>query len=200
MTTLTTFSGQQVNLLYLQQSHVHMVDIAHALACQTRYAGHAARPYSEAEHALLALDIMERTMHVDVHGRLAALLHTAHLAYLGTVCDEVRTATCGAWDVVEGRAQRTVRSAFALHTCAHLWARQIAQAHLIARATERAHLLPPGGTPCPELLGVQPATWVSLMATERAAMTWRDWRDAFTAAYEALDYARNEALFPVIQH
>ena len=41
---------------------------------------------------------------------------------------------------------------------------------------------------------VQPASWVDLMAPERCAMTWADWRQQFADQADALDFGRNDAL------
>ena len=67
-------------------------------------------------------------------------------------------------------------------------------ADLIALATERAQLLPPTPTLWPCLVHVQPASWVDLMAPERCAMTWADWRQQFADQADALDFGRNDAL------
>lgn len=200
MSTILTATGQQANLLYMQTAHIHLADIAHALAQINRFTGHARRPYSVAEHSLLVLEIMERQMpHVDLPGRMAALMHDAHEAYVGDMASPLKPLTGPGWDLLEGRAERTVRSAFALHTAATTHSAAIKRADLIALATERAQLMPPGGDPWPCLMGLQPVTWVDLMAPERVAMSWAQWRDQFTWTYEGLEAAIGEVLFPVVQ-
>ena len=200
MTTILTASGRDLSLLYMQPADMLAHDIAHALAQINRFTGHARRPYSVAEHSLLVLEIIEREFPAtNVHGRLAALMHDAHEAYVGDMATPLKRLVGPAWDLMEAKAERTLRSAYALHTAAADHAAVVKAADLIALATERAQLMPPGGSPWEVLDGVQPVTWVSLMAPERVAMPWTDWRDAWLATLEALDFARGEALFPVVQ-
>ena len=100
---------------------------------------------------------------------------------------------------MEHRAQRAVRSAFGLHSAAHVWRDWIKQADTIALATERVQLLPEGGPLWQSLVHVTPCNWIDLMASERLAMSWADWRDRWADAYDELDFARNYNVFPVAQ-
>lgn len=194
---MLTACGNEVDLRHPQVQTITLADISHHLAQINRYTGACRRPYSVAEHSLLVLEIVERVMHMDVHGRMAALMHDAHEAYTNDVSTPAKGQIGEAWHQFEGRLQRTVLSAFGLHGATHLHAHAIKQADLIALATERAQLLPtgPGTSLWPCLVHVQPVTWVDLMAAERGQMRWTDWRDRFADAADALDYGRNEALF-----
>lgn len=196
---ILTACGHLFDLQYCREDKVVIDDIAHALAQINRFTGHCRRPYSVAEHSLLVLEIIERLFTVDVHGRLAALLHDAHEAYVGDVASPTKLAAGDGWAQLEHRVERTVRSAFALHGAHYNWRDAIRQADLIALATEREQLMPAGGGTWEILVHVQPVQWVSLMAPERCAMTWHEWRDRFRDAYDALDFARNDALYPVKQ-
>jgi hypothetical protein len=193
---MVTASGNEVDLRYPQVQTITLADIAHHLAQINRYTGACRRPLSVAEHSLLVLEIVERVMKMDLHGRMAALFHDAHEAYTQDLSTPAKGQVGDAWHNFEGRMQRTVLSAFALHSATHKHAVAIKQADLIAQATERAQLLPsgPGISLWPCLVHVNPVSWVDLMSPERQAMTWQDWRDRFKDAADSLDYGRNEVL------
>ena len=195
---MVTATGHEVDLRYPQVQSITLADISHHLAQINRYTGACRRPYSVAEHSLLVLEIVERVMTLDLHGRMAALMHDAHEAYTQDLSTPAKGQVGDAWHNFEGRLQRTVLSAFALNAAAHHHAMAIKQADLIALATERAQLLPtgPGISLWPCLLHVQAVSWVDLMAPERCAMSWADWRDRFKDSADALDFGRNEALWP----
>lgn len=194
---MVTACGNEVDLRYPRVETITLADISHHLAQINRYTGACRRPFSVAEHSLLVLEIVERVMALDVHGKLAALMHDAHEAYTQDLSTPAKGQVGDAWHVFEGRLQRTVLSAFALNAATHHHAVAIKQADLIALATERAQLLPtgPGISLWPCLVHVNPVSWVDLMSPERCAMTWMDWRDRFTDSAEALDYGRNDALW-----
>lgn len=193
---MVTAHGNEVDLRYPQVSTITLADISWHLSQINRYTGACRRPYSVAEHSLLVLEIVERVMTLDLHGRMAALMHDAHEAYTQDLSTPAKGQVGEAWHHFEGRLQRTVLSAFALNAATHKHAVAIKQADLIALATERAQLLPhgPGISLWPCLVHVQPVSWVDLMAPERCAMTWADWRDRFKDTADALDFGRNEAL------
>jgi hypothetical protein len=194
---MVTANGNEVDLRYPQVSTITLADISHHLAQINRYTGACRRPFSVAEHSLLVLEIVERAFTSDVHGKLAALMHDAHEAYTQDLSTPAKGQVGDAWHAFEGRMQRAVLSAFALHGAMHYHAVMIKQADLIALATERAQLLPngPGISLWPCLVHVNPVSWVDLMAPERCAMTWQDWRDRFKDEADALDYGRNLALY-----
>ena len=83
---MQSFTGAQVWPLDPRVEDFRAEDIAHALACQNRFAGHAREPYSVGEHSVRA------SFAVDVAGcrtddqrrklRLAALMHDATETYL----------------------------------------------------------------------------------------------------------------------
>lgn len=191
---MTTASGLEVDLRYPRVNDITLADIAHHLAQINRFTGACRRPYSVAEHSLLVLEIVERTMAADVHGRFAALMHDAHEAFASDLSTPAKAEVGEGWAMFEGRMERTVRAAFALNTAAHRWAVQVKQADLIALATERAQLLPRTSTLWPCLVHVQPAEWVDLMSRERQTMTWDDWRLQFIDQADELDFERNEAM------
>jgi hypothetical protein len=196
---MLTSTGHVFDLRTPHHRDVMLADVAHSLAQINRYTGHARRPYSVAEHSLLVLDILERQGINDVHAQFAGLMHDAHEIYTGDVPPMHKQLLGDAWAQLEARCEATMRTAFALHAAFanHGW--QVKCADMIALATEREQLMPPGGPCWPTLLHVQPVGWVDLMSSERLAMQWHDWRDRFKDAADALDFARNEVLFPVAQ-
>lgn len=193
---ILTASGHELDLAYAKPAQMVLADVAHALAQINRFTGHCRRPYSVAEHSLLVLDIIEHLFApASVHCRLAALMHDAHEAYVGDLSTPMKRTVGDGWALVEHRMERTLRSAWVLHTAAFEHAAIIKQADLIALATERAQLMPQSAGLWECLVHVEPITWVDLMAPERCAMTWADWRDRFADAVDALDFERNERQF-----
>lgn len=78
---IQTVSGLRVNPRSMTVGDIRMVDIAHALSMQCRYAGHCYKFYSVAEHCVLTswvLEQMGRGPRVQLYG----LLHDAEEAYL----------------------------------------------------------------------------------------------------------------------
>ncbi len=83
---MQSFSGVQVWPLDPRIEDLRAEDIAHALACQNRFAGHAREPYSVAEHSVRAsyeVDVSAcRTDDQRRKLRLAALMHDSPETYL----------------------------------------------------------------------------------------------------------------------
>lgn len=73
---MQTFSGFQFWPLDPRANEIHIVDIAHALSMQCRYAGHCLRFYSVAEHSV------HLARYVSPKNAMWALLHDASEAYL----------------------------------------------------------------------------------------------------------------------
>lgn len=195
---IMTASGHELSLLDPAPGSITLADISHSLAQLARFTGHARRPYSVAEHSLLVAEIMERHCTSDPHALLAALMHDAHEAYSGDMHSPGKAALGAAWGAFEGHLQSRVRSAFALHGTFGVWRDLIHLADLQALATERHQLLPtlPAHRPWPAIDGIEPLAWVDLMDPARYAMSWEDWRDAFSDRADELDFARTEALMP----
>lgn len=72
-----TFSGNRYHFLDPDPKEVTILDIAHALSLQCRYAGHSPRFYSVAEHSVLV------SRAVPTEHALVGLLHDAAEAYVG---------------------------------------------------------------------------------------------------------------------
>jgi GNAT superfamily N-acetyltransferase len=85
---IMTYTGKSVNPLDVDPKEICIQDIAHALACCNRFAGHVAKPVSVAQHSVVVsklaapgqLSTAERCMLA-----LQGLLHDASEAYLGDV-------------------------------------------------------------------------------------------------------------------
>lgn len=183
-------SGLDLDLVYPTPGKIVFANIAHSLAQINRFHGHARRPYSVAEHSLLVCDIAEREFGLDVHGRLAALMHDAHESITNDLSSPAKAVVGEGWARFEGRMERLVRACFALHTAFFAYGDALRQADLIALATERQQLMHLDGPIWETLVHVQPVSWVDLMAESRVRASWLDWRDAFSDRYHALDYQR----------
>lgn len=201
MSYIVTADGHEASLREYQPSTITLHGIAHSLAQLNRFTGHACRPYSVAEHSLLVCEIVERLYSVDIHGRLAALMHDAHESRTGDLHTPGKIEVGAAWFAFEGQQENFVRTAFALHGPAAVHKGVVKLADTIALATERAQLLPKQAwmRDWPATANVQPVSWVDLMEPGRCAMSWLDWRQAFIDKYHELDFVRNEALLPT-QH
>lgn len=186
--------------LHLQQpapGSITAAALAWSLAQLNRFTGHARRPYSVAEHSLLVAEILEREHGVTANSLdgamalMAGLMHDAHEAFCGDLHTPGKRAVGPGWRQFEGRLEHAVHNAFALHGAMALHGELVKFADLQALATERRDLLPPAATPWACLAGVEPLRWVNLASPEREAMAWSDWRDAWLARLDELDYARN---------
>lgn len=164
--------------------------IAHSLANINRYTGHAQRPISVAEHSLLVCDIVANDMRLGVHAQLLALLHDAHECITNDLSTPAKHLVGEAWHKFEADWQHALHTFYCLREAHKAYAPAIRQADLIALATERRDLMHPGGPPWPSLVGIVPLQGINLR--DRDAFTWRDWRSAFEARYDELDFARNE--------
>jgi hypothetical protein len=78
-----TFTGKLFWPLDPRPEDFDISDIAHALACTSRFGGHAEQPYSVAQHCVLAsMHVNTRTLRtMPAHMRYQALMHDAPEAY-----------------------------------------------------------------------------------------------------------------------
>lgn len=199
MTWLLTSTGREHHLgqcAALRPGNTPQIEeIAHALAQINRYTGHAARPYSVAEHSLLVCDIVQAAG-MDCHAQMAALLHDAHEAFCGDAATPVKQVLGVAWMAFENTQALLVREAFHIRATHATYRAAIRGADLVALATERRDLMPfahEGCMPWPVLdtpgAEVPPAA-LSLNTSERITATWRHWRDDFLERFHRLDAAR----------
>ncbi|WKB52291.1 hypothetical protein [Eleftheria terrae] len=193
MSWVYTLAGHEVELRDPRPSQVVISDIAHHLSLINRFNGATTRPYSVAEHLLLVSEIGERELRLSVHGQLAALLHAAHLTWLGDIAEPVRAELGDAWRVIESRFAAQVRACFGVAAASAAHRAVIEQADRMAIATARRDLLPVGARPWPGHENVNAVTWANLADAGRARFEPSDWRQAFMDRYAELDFARNEA-------
>lgn len=199
MTFMVTSTGREHPLTgYAVRYDEHaprIEEIAHALAQINRYTGHAARPYSVAEHSLLVCDIV-RSQGLGVHAQMAALLHDAHEAYVGDVATPIKQVLGSAWHALEAEHEAMVHRAFCIRTAQPAFRAAIKRADLIALATERRDLLPrpAEASPWPVLdtpgAEVKPIESIDLMAPSRVLRTWTRNRDDFAVRFHTLDHLR----------
>ena len=103
---ITTYSGRFVNPLALRPQDITIEDIAHALACVNRFAGHAREPISVAQHSVYVSRLCPAQA-------LPALLHDASEAYLGDVTKWLKQEPIFAgYQEVEEQAQRSIFERF----------------------------------------------------------------------------------------
>lgn len=106
MIALRTASGLQIDLEYLHPDHVKVSDIARALSCVCRFAGHVPTFYSVAQHAVLVSLLVPDPL------RRAALHHDDSEAYLGDVSRNLKhSAYLDGYRVLERRTERTINRA-----------------------------------------------------------------------------------------
>ena len=74
-----TYTGKEVNLDCLRPEDFDIEDVAHALSLTCRFGGHSKEFYSVAQHSCYCADLAPN------HGKLKALLHDAHEAYVTDV-------------------------------------------------------------------------------------------------------------------
>jgi uncharacterized protein len=200
MTFLQLADGAELNLMRPAPALMTPEVLGHALAQVNRFGGHAARPYSVAEHSLLVVDIMQHQLMIDdPHALLAGLLHDAHEAFCGDMPTPAKGVVdrlsdgAQAWSVYEHQFERALRSQYGIHTASKLWRNEIKQADMIALATEKRDLLPPGITPWAQLQGVA-AFHEDLRSAHREWANWTMWRAGFVGRLEMHLRLRDEAM------
>jgi uncharacterized protein len=150
-----TYTGRAFDLSRPSSKDVRIVDIAHALATLNRYTGHAAWPYSIAQHSIMVAEIVVCTR---PELGLAALLHDAAEAYTNDLSSPLKALmrldpspdVARAWssfDEIAGRVDRAITKRFlaapgspGVLPADH---RAIKHADLVALATEKRDLFGP---------------------------------------------------------
>jgi hypothetical protein len=189
MTWMLTATGTAVDLRWMAQDTISLLDVAHHLAQINRYTGACSRPYCAAEHSLLVCDILERDGVYSASVLMAALMHDAHKAYTNDLSSPMKQLVGDPWRLEENRIQHAVLRKFGLVNAFTSHKARIRWADLTALATERVALLPPNG-PQWEVSGTHEAlTWVDFKSRER--FTWLDWRQAFLDRFAELQFARS---------
>lgn len=105
---LTTHSGKQVDPANLRVAEVNILDIAHSLSHQCRFAGHTSTFYSVAQHSLRVAERLPRPH------RLVGLLHDAPEAYLTDLPRPLKLAL-PQYTVLEDKVWATIAEAFKIN-------------------------------------------------------------------------------------
>jgi len=104
---MQTYTGKAFYPLDPDLEMIDIVDIAHALSMQCRYAGHCTRFYSVAEHSVHV------SMLCPDHHALWGLLHDASEAYLADVIKPIKPYLTG-YAVIEARIMECICHRFGL--------------------------------------------------------------------------------------
>jgi len=145
MSWLLTCSGKRLDLIDPQPESIHILDIAHGLANECRFAGQCRVFYSVAQHSILASQLVR-------HGlAMQALLHDAAEAYLKDIPTPLK-ALLPEYRVIEARLARVIRARFGLPLTLPA---EIEEVDLQLLATERRDLMR-NDFDWPALHGIQP--------------------------------------------
>lgn len=189
MSTMQTASGRTFNLARPSPDDILIEDIAHHLAHINRFNGATCRPYSVAEHSILAMRIAGADGLRDPFGLLAVLLHDGHEAYFGDLIQPLKvTLAMGSTQLgaIEASVERAVGDRFSLRCPRAAYRDRIRQADLIALATERRDLMPASTERWSILDGIEPWPHVYLRSAEHEARTPAFWRGEFLAHFRRL--------------
>lgn len=145
MSWILTASGRHFSYLDPRPDDIHILDIAQALANESRYAGHTRAFYSVAQHAWLASQIVPREL------ALEALLHDATEAYCKDIPRPLKELLPD-YKQIEDRVDGVIRYRFGLPV---RMSADVHRADLIMLATERRDLMPADQTPWAILAGVE---------------------------------------------
>ena len=146
-TSMETTSGLYLDLSDPDPQSVRLEDISHALATINRYTGHARRPISVAEHALIVADRLRSQGH-DAAVILAGLHHDDHEAYTGDIGrpmkNAVRALQAGLLEQIEWRVDAVIFEALRLPVFPADMA-QVKEADEWALSAESYYLMPSRG-------------------------------------------------------
>ena len=135
---IQTVSGRKVHPLNLTADEIVVEDIAHALAHQARWTGHARDFISVAEHCVHVANVLPDRL--KLHG----LLHDASEAYLGDVASPTKRAfAMEGYRMAEHRAELAILEAFGLPRLSQAEQREVKDADLRMLHTEALVLMSP---------------------------------------------------------
>jgi hypothetical protein len=167
-------------------------EIGHSLAQINRYTGHAARPYSVAEHSTLCSSIAAYLNGTYLQ-QLLCLMHDAHESITGDVASPTKEMLGDVWRTFEDAQQDALLTSYELLDAFNEHRAFIKHCDLIALAIERRDLMgfkvgthtpwPVLDTPGQEVHAL-PA--FDLNANWRQPLTWLHWANEFTSEYHLL--------------
>lgn len=146
MTWMLTASGKQFDPVDPQPDMIDLVDIAHGLANECRFAGQCRFFYSVAQHSVLVSQIVS-----PAHA-WEALLHDATEAYIKDIPSPVKRLLPD-YRALEARIEAAIRVRFGLPAEK---SSEVAHADLVLLATERRDLMTSAGDPWACLQGITP--------------------------------------------
>jgi 5'-deoxynucleotidase YfbR-like HD superfamily hydrolase len=139
MSFIETFTGVKFYPLDPRLDDIFIVDIAHALANQCRFAGHCREPYSVAEHCVRVSWLLGE-QHWDTLTQLEGLMHDASEAYLVDLPTPLKQSTFGrAYREAEMDLMAFIRRRFGLRD---FEATAVKEADQTLLATEVRDLMP----------------------------------------------------------
>jgi hypothetical protein len=107
---ILTYTGKHVNPLDLRAEDIDIRDIAHALACCNRFAGHGKQPLSVGQHSVMVSRLCEVTSRIAA---IQGLLHDASEYTLGDVTKWLKASPeFVAYREAEARVQRQIFERF----------------------------------------------------------------------------------------
>ncbi len=139
---IETFTGKRFTLFDIDPDNIDILDIAHALSMQCRFAGHCKRFYSVAEHSVHVFRLLSRQGHYSDLLK-AALLHDASEAYLGDVTRPLKLQLAEYRDI-EAQVQAAIYHKFQCRPTAEQKS-LIKDADNAILAAEARWLMPSGG-------------------------------------------------------
>ena len=149
MSWIVCASGSEVDPFSMGPKDVRLYEVAHSLAHQGRYAGHAAKFWSVARHSLLVHDILLFDLQATAGELYEGLLHDAHEAYCQDLVSPNKRRLLD-YQALEDHCWRRVREAFSLPP---EQSEKVRVADLMALRHERDRLLP-WHRPWPVLEGI----------------------------------------------
>jgi hypothetical protein len=146
MTWMLTYSGRRFDPIDPQPEMFDLLDIAHGLSQECRYAGQCRLFYSVAQHSVLVSQIVPPQLAFE------ALLHDATEAYIKDIPRPIK-ALLPDYRQLEARIDAAIRRRFGLPEQP---SPEVKHADLVLLATERRDLMPDTGGPWASIQGIQP--------------------------------------------
>lgn len=146
MTWILTHSGKHFDYADPQPDQIDILDIAHGLSNEARYAGQTRAFYSVAQHSVIASQIVEPRFARE------ALLHDATEAYCKDIPRPLKELLPD-YQAIELRVDAVIRDKYRLPECTSV---PVKRADLVMLATEKRDLMTPDDTPWPIIYGVPP--------------------------------------------
>lgn len=169
---MQTFLGRQFWPLDARAEEVHVIDIAHSLSQQCRFAGHCNEFYSVAEHSVRV------SLACDEEDALWGLLHDAAEAYLVDLPTPVKRSMA-AYTEIETRLQVVLSERFGLSVAMPA---SVKRADAVLLATEAR-----------DLMAKPPADWFPMPPPQQEKirpMTSKQAKDAFLTRFFLLSDGR----------